>query len=175
MTRSWRVGISFSVLLSVINYLDHPYTEAYKQSMLETTYVLVIDSKNLLDTVDEVRLQVASASSSTFEQVKSLEDYDRGAGLKMTSEEEDDDEDETTTMQTDTTTTTTTTTEPTLTSDSLALKVVERVPLVSAFAADTANSENEQAADSGDQIVYENTMNTSTTTTSASTTTEAAS
>lgn len=143
--------------------------------MLETTYVLVIDSKNLLDTVDEVRLQVASASSSTFEQVKSLEDYDRGAGLKMTSEEEDDDEDETTTTQTDTTTTTTTTTEPTLTSDSLALKVVERVPLVSAFAADTANSENEQAADSGDQIVYENTMNTSTTTTSASTTTEAAS
>ncbi len=143
--------------------------------MLETTYVLVIDSKNLLDTVDEVRLQVASASSSTFEQVKSLEDYDRG-GLKMTSEEDDDDEDETTTTQTDTTTTTTTTTtEPTLTSDSLALKVVERVPMVSAFAADTANSENEQAADSGDQIVYENTMNTSTTTTSASTTTEAAS
>lgn len=141
--------------------------------MLETTYVLVIDSKNLLDTVDEVRLQVASASSSTFEQVKSLEDYDRG-GLKMTSEEDDDDEDETTTTQTDTTTTTTTT-EPTLTSDSLALKVVERVPLVSAFATDTANSENEQAADSGDQIVYENTMNTSTTTTSASTTTEAAS
>jgi len=32
--------------------------EAYKQSMLETTYVVVIDTKNLLDTLDEVRIQL---------------------------------------------------------------------------------------------------------------------
>ena len=46
------------------------FSETYKQSMLETTYVLVIDSKNLLDTLDEVRIQQNSASS------KSVDDHD---------------------------------------------------------------------------------------------------
>lgn len=33
-------------------------TAAYKQNMLEASYILVIDSKNLMDTVDEIRLRI---------------------------------------------------------------------------------------------------------------------
>ncbi|OTF72469.1 hypothetical protein BLA29_009279 [Euroglyphus maynei] len=41
-----------------IMYSDTPMEGAYKQNMLEASYILVIDSKNLMDTVDEIRLRI---------------------------------------------------------------------------------------------------------------------
>lgn len=111
--------------------------------MLETTYVLVIDSKNLLDTVDEVRLQA-------FEQVQSKLEEDHASYRHLLT---DDDE------QTDTTTT-----EPS--SNATALEVVKRVPLTvlsSAFATterktETGTTDGDKEDDKDDQdVVYENT------------------
>ncbi|XP_027204780.2 protein tyrosine kinase 2 Fak [Dermatophagoides pteronyssinus] len=41
-----------------IMYSETPMEAAYKQNMLEASYILVIDSKNLMDTVDEIRLRI---------------------------------------------------------------------------------------------------------------------
>jgi len=65
----WSIGVAQKKLTSDMNDLveamkktimhsETPMEETYKQSMLETTYVLVIDSKNLLDTLDEVRIRL---------------------------------------------------------------------------------------------------------------------
>lgn len=40
-------------------------TGAYKQNMLEAAYVLVIDSKNLLDTLDEIKMQPKTKDTDT--------------------------------------------------------------------------------------------------------------
>ncbi|KPM11320.1 focal adhesion kinase-like protein [Sarcoptes scabiei] len=43
-----------------ITYAETPIEGTYKQNMLESAYVLVIDSKNLMDLVDEIRLRMNS-------------------------------------------------------------------------------------------------------------------
>lgn len=50
-------GLFLGTFYYIVTILFHYfYLGAYKQNMLEAAYVLVIDSKNLLDTLDEIKM-----------------------------------------------------------------------------------------------------------------------